>query len=400
MTRSSRRAFVAAAGGVLSAGCLAAPGRREPSDSETEYSFEGPDPLGFEAVPEDVADPPSFDGTQVYESDVARGIIDVVDRQSGWTTLVYGRSQDGFESPELRELSPDGEMVSSRTLDAVPSNRVWHLEQPGERLVVGGQREQDDREASWFRGVDSEFAFDTDWRTIYADVAVDGDSLLGAGTLEGNSEELGAICHRIGPDGSITWEQTVEDTGPDTQFWSVTTTHEGVLAGGLNAGDVWLVSYADGEESWRRTITHGEEAYIVEHLAAGQTGTYAVAQTNQFATGNNHLLLLSLGGEGSVEWARVFDPNFEEYTEGPMELYGQGIVDAGGPVLVGTTSDRVWLAATEPDGTMRWAGYYPESRGDRVVRSLGLATADEQLSLYGSTGTHQEETPWIARLHP
>lgn len=86
MVWSSRRAFVAAAGSVLSAQCLGAPGRRAPSDLETEYPFEGPDPLGFEAVPDDVADPPSFDGEQVYESDVARGIIDVVDRQSGWTT--------------------------------------------------------------------------------------------------------------------------------------------------------------------------------------------------------------------------------------------------------------------------------------------------------------------------
>jgi hypothetical protein len=185
------------------------------------------------------------------------------------------------------------------------------------------------------------------------------------------------------------------------RFWTATPTSDGVLAGGSRDNDIWLVDYGpDGTATWRRTVPHESEAYQVVDSTVGPTGTYVVAATNQFATGNNHAAVLSLGPDGTVDWVRVFDPNYEDYSTGPLDLYPRGLVHDGGPVLVGHTSHRAWLAAMEPDGTVRWAGYHPPERDDKPIRALGVRPVGDTFLLYGSTGVPNEagEDPWLARL--
>jgi hypothetical protein len=390
-----------AACGVL-AGCGGSDGPAETSDtpSASGAGFEGPAPLGFRAVPDGAADPPTFDRTRTYETSVDSGLVDILDRREGSLALAYTRSQDGYGEPVLRRIGAEGETTGSRTPSGLPSNRVFFLERGADGAVLGGHRESDDRRATWFRGVGGQsFSVDTGLGTVYADVAADGETFLAAGSVrESAADRREAVSRRYGPDGEVVWERTTGDPETDVRFWTVSPVSDGVLAGGSIGGDILLVKYGpNGSESWRSTVRDSEEAYHVIDLAVGATGTYAVAETNQFAQGNNHAILLSLSSDGAVEWARVFDPNYDEYASGPLDLFVVGIVDDEGPVLAGRANGRAWLAAADPEGGLRWAGY---RSGEEPLRPLGFSPADDGFAMYGSRGVPRDEgeDPWLAWL--
>ncbi|MCU4717090.1 hypothetical protein [Halapricum hydrolyticum] len=397
MHTPSRRAFLTVAGGGLLAGCLGSPGGGTASPSAA------PEPLGFEAVPDDAADPPQFERERTDESEREQGVVDVAERPTGLTALLYERSEGALEAPQLVTIGPGGERASDRTLESLPSNDVQSVERVGEATIVVEGWWQESW-TSWLRGVSgTDFEVDADSGLTYSTVTVDGDSLLAAGVHRGGDDSNStAVCRRFDLDGTIPWERTVGETGTDYRFSAVTPVSDGVLAGGDKDDETWFVRYGgDGTETWRRTVTFDDESYSVASVVSGSTGTYAVARTVHFGLGDNHLVLLSLGPEGEIKWTRVFDPN---YSDGPKNLSVGWVVDAGGPVLVGHTGDRTWLAATEPDGSMRWAGYYPDSRDDGTVLANGLTTVDDGVVLYGRRGSRGSGTStpngWLAWLNP
>lgn len=414
--KQSRRTFIATACAAL-AGCVdpdggdrattsASPNTTASAAGQSGDGFEGLDPLGFRAVPGGVDDPPQFDRMRTYETARDQGFVDLLDRPDGLTALSYVRTGSGYDPPRLRDIGSGGAVTDTSTLSALPSNEAYTLAHIGMETIVGGHRDAEDRRASWLRSLrdgESGLDIDTTLGTVYAEVTADEDALLAAGTLwhDSASRSTGAICRRIAADGTVAWADTIDPAGTDARFWTVAPTPSGVLAGGSRANDSWLVAYDEGgEESWRQTVRHDGEAYQVVGITAGSTGTYAVATTNQFAQGNNHAAVLSLDSAGTVEWIRVFDPNYDDYAEGPLDLSVRGVAHDGGPVLVGHTSERAWLAALEPDGAVRWAGYYPPDADGTRYRPLGLTPVDGGFVLYGSQGVPNEagEDPWLAWL--
>lgn len=413
MQRTSRRALLLAAGSSLCAGCVGDSGGSDPTKNRSttgpsaENESDPPewaselDPLGYRAIPEGSADPPAY--SRQHEPDEITGDIVSLSRAAdGFRGLLYHFGGDeGPESPTLVRFDADGAVTSQRALTDLPSNRAYHLERVGETTVVGGMHRPDGEPQTWLRGYrGGEVVFDhTRPGTTYSSlISVDG-SLVGAGTLgwqRTGDDRLGAILTRLSPEGTVEWETTIDDSGVEPRFWSVTRSRDGLLAAGARDNRPWFVTFgAEGRERWRKRIEL-EEAYVVRRLAVGSTGTYALAQTNQFATGNNHLLLLSLGPEGGIEWARVFDPNYDEYAAAPHDLDGVGVVDADGPVLVGSADGRGWLAAVRPDGEMRWAGYDP--RRDPSARPIGMMRTADGVVVYGAIGTPGSGTvqPWLA----
>ncbi|QSG06730.1 hypothetical protein [Halapricum desulfuricans] len=396
MQTPSRRTFLTVAGGGLLAGCLGSPGDGTASPSGA------PEPLGFAAVPDNAPAPPQFEREWTGESEREQGVVDVAERPTGLTALLYGRSDGDLEAPQLVTISPRGERVSDRTLESLPSNDVRSVERVGEATIVEGWWRES--WTSWLRGVSgTDFEVDADSGLTYSTVTVDGDSLLTAGVHRGGDDSNStAVCRRFDLDGIILWERSVGKAEADYRFGAATPVGDGVLAGGDKNDEIWVVRYGgDGTEAWQRTVTFDDESYSVASIASGSTGTYGVARTVHFGQGDNHLVLLSLGPDGGIEWTRVFDPND---SDGPENLSVGWVVDAGGPVLVGHTGDRVWLAATEPDGSMRWAGYYPDSKDDGEVLVNGLAALDDGVVLYGRRGARGSETStfdgWTAWLNP
>jgi hypothetical protein len=431
----SRRAVLAATGSALVTGCFAgttddAPGTAtrtadrtaSPTDvpvdartpdgtdrvtdtTDTGESVVGPEPLGYEAVPDGSTEPDGFERERVYERDEGRDAVAATARPDGLSVLLYDPRDDG--EPVLLHTDRAGRETARRALGKVPTNEAYFLERVGDTTVVGGMDTTSDP-WTWLQGYrDGEVVFE--WRrdeaTTYAALAAADGDLLAAGTTGWGSSGTGrfdAVLTRLDADGNVRRELTVDEPDPDARFWTVTPTDDGVLAGGSRGNEVWLVSVdGDGSERWRRTVPR-EGAYTVHHAAVGDTETYALARTEQFATGNNHLLLLSLGDRGEVEWTRVFDPNRGADERQPRELYGAGVVGDGGSVLAGRTERRTWLAATDPDGAVRWAGY--RRYEGQMTRPVGSTIADGRLLLHGSVGSPAIDTaarrPWLAWFDP
>ncbi|MFC7136056.1 hypothetical protein ACFQRB_04830 [Halobaculum litoreum] len=260
-----------------------------------------------------------------------------------------------------------------------------------------GYRRDEGTFRTWLRGIEAGArVFETDLgeHTVVSGVAVVDDTLVAAGVAQASDDSDGdraAVLLWVEADGTVARRVAFDTPDADERFWAVTPTADGYLAGGSRNDDVWVVAVdPEGERRWERRVRRGTESYIVEGLAVGDTGTYAAARTEQYATGDNHVLLLSLdpGREGAVEWTRVFDPNADGRK--PGDLFPAAVVDDGGARLAGHTRERVWLGATDPDGAVRWAGYH-RFRADERLQALA-SVVDGRLVCHGRTGSDDSDT--------
>ncbi|MFB6189089.1 MAG: hypothetical protein ABEI57_04325 [Halapricum sp.] len=422
MDRSSRRGFLAAMGSAVFAGCSTLDGRDRPetltpyelahitgSRSETARPFVGPQPLGRAAVPADAGEPPSFERERIYESAARQYATGVVQRGDGLGVLLAVWGHYGARPPVLLEADASGLEQSHSELPSPPSNRVWWLGRMGEQLTVCGADGRGGARMSWVQGYrdrTESFEYTTMSGTVFSSAVTVADSIVIAGRNMhriGLNETSDAVCVRLGADGQQAWK-AVESSAVHQRYWAVTTTSNGILAGGASDGSPFVVAYTlDGRERWQRTIPRGGQSYAIRAITNGPTGTYAVARTSQYGAGDNHLLLLSLDDDG-IAWARVFDPNTLGSRDSPDELAVAGVHDDSGPVIVGTTSNRAWLAATDPDGSMRWAGYCPSLEADSPTYRdpAGTTTIDGRIVVYGNAVDRESERPtpngWLAWL--
>lgn len=420
MARPSRRAVIATMASAVIAGC---PSDGPGGDTVTPYELsttstrteepppmDGPEPLGYHAVPDDAGEPPEPGRERVYETDQIQGVVSLVDHPDGARAALYTRGESGLTTPELLGLDETGALTDRRPLSDVPSNRVSLGAGIEDVAVIGAQFEVEETRHTWLQGYrdgNVTFRYETplDTQLVYADLAVLNGDLVAVGHVDASPEsyeDQNAILARIQTDGTVAWEQRVESPQRATDFWAVTTTAERVYAGGTEDNAVLVAAYtSDGTEQWQVTLRRGEQAYIVDCLAAGPTGLYALARTNQFAMGNNHLLLLAFDPDGTVHWTRVFDPNRDRSKGAPQELYPAGVVDEDGPLVVGRTQrEHQWLAKCTPDGAVEWAGY--RRTDDRPTRPLGVSRIDGEAVVHGSVGRleagNSDVDPWLAWL--
>lgn len=422
MPPRSRRALLAAAGTALLAGCgggssdpdtppagsTAHPTRTATRTATSTASTPFPvEPLGVRAVPPDAPAPPGFARERVLDGDEGVDATAVTGLDGGLRVLLT-RSGSGSSGGDPADGGPSilvdtderGRERRRRRLLETPTPRPFFLQQVADTTVVSGIDTTSTQ--SWLQGYRDgarTFQYRRDPATTFVAFTTDEADLLAAGTTGwGSDEDFGAVVTRLGADGSVRGDLPVDDPGADERFWSLATTADGILAGGSRDSEAWLVRFdAAGGRRWQRTLTR--EPYVVTRVAAGGTGTYALARTEQFAQGDNHLALVSLDGDGTVEWVRVFDPNGED-RPGATDLSAAGLVDAGGPVVVGRADAATWLAATTPDGTVRWAGY--SRREGAATRPVATVTLGDSLLLHGSVGSPADDTavmrPWLAWL--
>ncbi|WP_277554233.1 hypothetical protein [Halobaculum limi] len=417
MRPRSRRSVLAAAGATLLGGCLGggpatetadptatAGSTRTPTATEaTAEPFDGPPPLGRDAVPEGAAAPPAFADEHTFDGSFSNA-TDVAPRGDGASVLLTGQWGGGTTTATLVDVTADGRPGERIAVEDLPTSEILFHRHLGDRTVVGGYRRDDDTFRTWLRGIETGArVFETDLgeRTVVSDVAVVDSTLVAAGVKQPPDDSNGngaAVLLWVDADGTVARRVTFDTPDANERFWAVTPTTNGYLAGGSRSDDVWVVAVDhEGTRRWERRVRRGTESYIVEGLAVGDTGTYAVARTEQYATGDNHVLLLALdpGREGAVEWTRVFDPNADETR--PGELFPAAIVDDGGPRLAGHTRGRIWLGATDPDGAVRWAGYH-RFRADEHLQALA-SVVDGRLICHGRSGSYDSDsstpTPWV-----
>lgn len=425
MSRHSRRALLAAAGSALFAGCGSLLDSRPDDETVTPHDvptptarvtpadpvppMDGPDPLGTAAVP---ATADSLEPTRevVSESAAQQLAVGTVARGTDRQVLLLTLADGSYGTPVLVTVDPSGDRTSQHSLAGLPSNEVGLFEQVDDLAVVGGRTETEtdggDTYHAWLRGFrDDEVVFEYDapreTELLFSDIAAVDDGMLVSGHMGADHESESGYLARLRLDGTVAWERTIGTTRTATDFWAVTPTTDGILVGGNDDSSIALASFGrDGTDRWFRSVTRSDETYTVRDVAAGPTGRYALAQTNQFAQGNNHLLLLSLGEDGSIAWARRFDPNGGRQRRGiPSELTAAGVLDMDGPLVVGRTRERAWFADLGPTGDVQRADYHRVE--DRPTRPVGLTRTDEGALVYGSVGRPNAEAgmdPWLAWL--
>lgn len=401
MTHRSRRALLAAAGGVL-AGCSA--GRDRPTvtpydvtvtDSDRGVSIEGPAPLGTRLVPpeaESLGDP---EYELVLDTTPSWIPIDVLARETGVALLANTRTTAGISSPVRVTIDRDDGVTNRAALAGLPSERIWLASGTAAGHVVGGYTESPVR--TWlqgYRGRTASFEHRTPAGVArqYRSLArYDGD-IVAAGSAP--DPDTAAVV-RIGTDGAVRWTRT-DATGAPLSLRAVAGTDEAILAGGARDSTAWLLSLdGDGEVIQSGPLLGSDRSYAVRDLATGPSGAYALVAPQSPDAGVDHLVLVALDDE-RVRWVRFFDPRGAE-----SELGGGTVVDLNGPSVVGYApfENAAWIASLAPDGTAERAGYYRFD--DNRTRPIGLTATDEGLLAYGIVSSEhmaERSNAWLAWL--
>lgn len=414
MDRLSRRQALAAAGSALFAGCSSLLERDDgrtitpydvPTDVQrTEFCDENCPTsvtvLGRDAVPEGVSGPPRPQNERSYDAEVGARILGVVEDGRRLTALWSARSAGQFSAPELVTLDTDGTIVARTSLTEVPSNRPAVFGQVNGTVVVGGHT-ADPSARTWLRGFrddEAVAAYESAMRlesftTVAGDLVAVGDR----STVD-QSGDGDAVVVRFRLDGTNVWERVAASA---SSLQAVTRTGTGVVAGGSAEEDAFLVAYdSTGRQRWERRLRVGLESYAIEAVESGGGQVYGLARSTNRS--NNHVLLVALRTDGTVRWARVFDPDHErEPPAVPSDIFPAGIVVDDGPVLAGLTGDRgAWTASLDPEGAVEYAGYWRYE--DRPTRPRGISLVWDSVLVYGNVGSRSGESrierPWFARF--
>lgn len=420
MPRFSRRALLAGIGATVLSGCSTSDGEQtttatpydvpittvQPDVGDPELPREGPDPLGYRALPPNAAAVPEFHAENIVERDQSQYPAGVFTGETTIKLLTNNRNGSSYEQPTLYQLDEQQRVTAATDVTGTVTDHLWLSECIGNTLFVGGYERDPDR--TWIRGFGGSETVFEHWTAeepvtrISALTALDG-ALLGIGRTERMvaGQNRSGIVTQFEADGAVAWERLVAHSGSGTRLYEVSATADGILAGGVNNDTGWLVMLEpDGQLRWERPLPQGERDYTTAAVAAGKSGMYALAQT-KVSEPSSQLYVLSLDDTGGIEWLRVFDP---DPGNRDRQLRGGDIVEHDGPVVVGNDGQSVWMASLTPDGSVQWAGRhrYTQEIDEYVTRADGLTVVEERPLVYGIVArrAYSDATvhPWLAWL--
>jgi hypothetical protein len=203
------------------------------------------------------------------------------------------------------------------------------------------------------------------------------------------------VVRRYAPDGTVLWTRSMAGPWPGKHRALAATAHPGggvVVAGILDEGGprtAWLVRrYADdGALLWTRTFSRAEswldEPYAV---AVDADGALAVAGKVYSQTGRADWLVLLVGPDGELKWARHRDGS-EHADDKPFAL----AFDPCGRILVGGFENgRFTVEQKPPYDAGTWLLLAYDRRGREVAsatgESLGLAGGSAYSFAFPRTG--------------
>lgn len=226
----------------------------------------------------------------------------------------------------------------------------------------------------------------------------DGGSIVVGSTLSFGAGGEDAFVLRLGPTGTVIWQEAYGGPAGD-RARAVRATGDGgfVVAGttesaGAGKSDVWVLRLeSDGGIRWQATYGGpGEE--IANGVVSAKDGGYIVAGTTEsFGDGFRDAWILRLDAAGSILWQKAYGGAGMDSADSVLETSDGSIVVAGQFSSVGTTSADAWIFKLGPTGSTRWQKAYGGNRRDaafslEMIPQGGYVVAG-YTSSFGAGGT-------------
>ncbi|NIA10540.1 MAG: hypothetical protein GWP10_12620, partial [Nitrospiraceae bacterium] len=142
---------------------------------------------------------------------------------------------------------------------------------------------------------------------------------------------------------------------------------------------------ANGNVTWARTFG-GMRDESVSSVQQTQDGGYIVAgYTWSFGAGHYDFLIIKLDANGNITWAKTYGGNDDDYALSIQETSDRGYIVAGHTESFGTGDNDFLVIKLDPSGNVNWAKTFGRSGGDYEASSI-QQTMDGGYIIAGKTG--------------
>ncbi len=116
--------------------------------------------------------------------------------------------------------------------------------------------------------------------------------------------------------------------------------------------------------TWAKTYggSSYEEAYFIQQTSDG--GYIVVGYTNSFGAGSTEILIIKLGANGTVSWAKTYGGSSSDYANSIQQTKDNGYIVAGYTYSFGAEGTDILIIKLGADGTVDWAKTYGGSNDD------------------------------------
>ncbi len=199
----------------------------------------------------------------------------------------------------------------------------------------------------------------------------DGGYIVAGYTISFGAEFYDLFIIKLGADGTVSWAKTYGKSGGDYASSIQQTSDGGYIVAGYTDSfgaerDILIIKLgADGTVDWAKKYggSYNEEAYSI--IQQTSDGGYIVAgYTISFGVGNTDILIIKLGADGTVDWAKTYGGSGGDYAYSIQQTSDGGYIAAGLTYSFGAGIYDLFVVKFGADGTVSWAKKYGGAKED------------------------------------
>jgi hypothetical protein len=239
-------------------------------------------------------------------------------------------------------------------------------------------------------------------------ILADGGGAVVVGERKTFSEDRNGWLAKIGQDGSLQWQTTIDNDGKDESVGSIVETADGdfVLTGETAStfretiDGLVVKTDSNGSIQWQATVDNDGNDDLFSNIVASTDGSHILSGTTAPDDGDQSVLLAKLDSNGGVEWQKVFgtDNNYNF----PFHLVATG---DGGAILTVETGFLYadgCVVKLSGDGGIEWETTFEQEDNLSVTITGVVNNDDDTVLVVGTTGPISigaNSTTWMAQIN-
>ena len=317
----------------------------------------------------------------------------------------------GAENAWVLRLDGEGRILWEKTYGGSDRDIIWAVDRTsdGGYILAGTTKSgpgywdawlvkiNDRGEVLWQKnyGLESFWGSDSSEEALAVKETSDGGFIVAGTTLAGWSEDIWVF--KTDPSGNIEWSKVFEGSYGDVAT-AVAQTPAGdfIIVGSVESSPPFtdlLVLKIDssGNLLWSKSYGGDNEEGALDVLvgSAGEILVLGYTGTDTFTRGGTDLWLLSLDGDGNINWQKSFGGDGNDKGYSIMEVPGGGYLLTGSTDSFGARVGDFWILRTDSAGNILWQKRFGTDTTEAQSGAFGVLTGDG-LGVLGDTGFYNQ----------
>lgn len=222
----------------------------------------------------------------------------------------------------------------------------------------------------------------------------DGGYIVAGGTASYGAGQDDFLVIKISPTGTPEWTRTFGGTNMDAAYSIIQTTDGGYMVAGetrsfvagtaANIDFLALKISSTGNPEWARTFGGANEDFCRSIIQTSDGGYALVGFTRSYGVGLDDFLIIKISSAGALEWAKTFGGTNYDNAFSIVQTIDGGYVVSGSTMSFGAGYWDLLLLKLSPTGTLEWARTYGGENNDFTTLPV-IHTADSGFMFTGHT---------------